>query len=108
MKNRMVRYVLALLVCAPLSLPLVAAPGAGEPDPGSPRAPLLLQEKVDLNRASALELEQKLQGIGKAKAEAIVSYRAENGPFSSIDELLEVKGIGEALLERNRSHMVVQ
>jgi competence protein ComEA len=52
---------------------------------------------VDLNTADVAELET-LPGIGPATAQAIVDYRAEVGRFSSIDELLDVPGIGEAKL----------
>ncbi|WP_460418444.1 ComEA family DNA-binding protein [Pseudomonas sp. microsymbiont 2] len=66
------------------------------------------QVKTDLNSADALTLQQNLNGIGKAKAEAIVAYREAHGPFQSVDELLEIKGIGNALLERNRDRLVVE
>ncbi len=62
---------------------------------------------IDLNTADALTLQRELKGIGRAKAEAIVAYREANGPFASVDELLEIKGIGNALLERNRDKLVV-
>jgi competence protein ComEA len=45
--------------------------------------------------------------VGAAKAKAIVAYREENGPFASVDELLEVKGIGRAILERNLDKLEV-
>lgn len=61
--------------------------------------------KVDLNQADAATLQRELAGIGEAKAQAIVAYRESNGPFSSIDELLEVKGIGKAILEKNREKL---
>ncbi|WP_028694885.1 ComEA family DNA-binding protein [Pseudomonas cremoricolorata] len=64
--------------------------------------------RVDLNSADALTLQKELAGIGKAKAEAIVAYRDAHGPFTSVDELLEIKGIGSALLERNRDRLGVQ
>lgn len=63
---------------------------------------------LDLNQADASTLQVHLNGIGKAKAEAIVAYRDANGPFASVDELLEIKGIGSALLERNRDKLMVQ
>ena len=52
---------------------------------------------VDINAASASEL-QKLPGIGPAYSKRIVEWRNENGPFTSIDQLLEIKGIGEKRL----------
>lgn len=63
---------------------------------------------LNLNTADAVTLQKELNGIGKAKAEAIVSYREANGPFTSVDELLEIKGIGNALLDRNRIKLSVE
>ncbi|MBI6908511.1 ComEA family DNA-binding protein [Pseudomonas palleroniana] len=64
--------------------------------------------KVNLNTADAETLRNDLFGIGTAKAKAIIAYRETNGPFTTIDELLEVKGIGKALLEKNRERLVIQ
>ncbi|SEQ81767.1 competence protein ComEA [Azotobacter beijerinckii] len=61
--------------------------------------------KVDLNTADAATLERDLLGIGATKAKAIVDYRQAHGPFASVDELLEVKGIGTATLEKNRARL---
>jgi competence protein ComEA len=63
--------------------------------------------KVDLNKADAHTLQRELAGIGETKAQAIVAYRDINGPFASVDELLEVKGIGKAILDRNREKLEV-
>jgi len=54
--------------------------------------------KVDLNLAGIHELEE-LPGIGPAKAESIVAYRTENGPFHSLDELINVSGIGKSIID---------
>lgn len=51
-------------------------------------------EKVDINRASAAQLQQ-IKGIGEKTAAAIVEYRNRHGAFKSVDELKKVKGIGE-------------
>ena len=59
-------------------------------------------DKLDINRASAAEIAATMNGIGLAKAEAIVAYRTENGPFKSIDQLAEVKGVGLKTVEKNR------
>lgn len=64
-------------------------------------------QTINLNTASAEQLSQ-LSGIGKAKAEAIVQYREQHGKFSSADDLIQVKGIGTAILEKNRSLLVVE
>ena len=61
---------------------------------------------VNINRASAEEL-QRLPGVGPAKAEAILSARAQRGGFESLEELRDIKGIGPAMLERLRVHLVL-
>ncbi len=59
-------------------------------------------EKVDINTATAAELDRVLVNVGAAKAQAIVEYRQANGPFKSVEELALVKGIGLKTVERNR------
>jgi competence protein ComEA len=61
---------------------------------------------IDLNTATAEELDA-LPGIGPATAAAIVSHRERNGPFSSVDGLLDVRGIGPAKLEALRDLVTV-
>ena len=56
---------------------------------------------VNINTATPEQLEL-LPGIGEARAKAVVSMRKQRGGFKSVDELTEVKGIGEAALERLR------
>lgn len=63
-------------------------------------------DKIDINRADAAAL-ATLNGIGPTRAEAIVEYRRINGPFRSVDELTEVKGLGAFVLERNRDRLTV-
>ncbi|KPG92502.1 competence protein ComEA [Pseudomonas sp. RIT-PI-q] len=101
--------VFALLTSA--SIGAIAAPAA-KPDTGN--APLVQEVspktesgKVDLNQADAPTLQRELSGVGEAKAKAIVAYRESNGPFASLDELLEVKGIGKAILDKNREKLEV-
>lgn len=102
---------LLLPLFASLSFSLSAAPAtANESNESVPVLSTMPTPsgKLNLNSADALTLQKELNGIGKAKAEAIVAYRDVNGPFASVDELLEIKGIGSALLERNRSTLVVE
>lgn len=63
--------------------------------------------KVNLNTADVSTLERELIGVGAVKAQAIVEHRQANGPFTSVDQLLEVKGIGAATLEKNRDKLSV-
>ena len=62
----------------------------------------LAAEPVDVNTATAEQLAEALNGVGEAKAEAIVEYREANGPFEHIDELVNVRGIGMATVDKNR------
>jgi len=59
--------------------------------------------RLDVNTAAEYELEM-LPGIGPKTARAIVEYRAEHGPFGSLEELVQVKGIGPQTIERIRPH----
>ncbi len=61
---------------------------------------------VNINTASLEEL-MILNGIGQVKAQAIIDYRTQNGKFDSIDELLNVEGIGERILEKFRSSITI-
>jgi competence protein ComEA len=63
---------------------------------------------VDLNTADAATLAKELDGIGLARAKAIVEYREKNGKFRSSDELLNVKGIGPQVLEQNKGNLQVR
>lgn len=59
---------------------------------------------ININRAEATTLEQ-LPGIGPAKAQAIVAYREENGPFKTVEDLLQVSGIGPKSIEKLREQV---
>lgn len=61
---------------------------------------------VDINTADANSLAAELNGVGQKRAQAIVEYRKSHGPFQSADELVKVKGIGNAVLDKNRGHIV--
>jgi competence protein ComEA len=60
---------------------------------------------VNLNSADAATLARELDGIGPAKAQAIVEFRQKNGPFKTPEDLLKVQGIGERVLEQNRGNI---
>lgn len=61
---------------------------------------------IDINSADAKALET-LNGVGPAKAAAIVEYRSKNGPFKSVDELEKVPGIGASTIAKNRDSLAV-
>ena len=63
---------------------------------------------VNINTADVETLTQGLKGIGHSKAEAIVKYRETYGSFEAIEELEEVKGIGPAIVAKNREHIVLK
>ena len=63
---------------------------------------LVYAEPVNINTADATALAKALNGIGPAKAKAIVSYRDKNGPFKSVDQLAMVEGITQKLIDKNR------
>lgn len=62
---------------------------------------------VNLNTAAEGELTQ-LTGIGSSKAQQIMLYREAFGPFTSVDELAKVKGIGDKIVAKNRARMSVE
>lgn len=64
-------------------------------------------EPIDINSADATQLE-KINGIGPAKAQAIVDYRAKHGPFQQVDDLEKVAGIGPKMLEKIRAEVTVK
>ena len=60
---------------------------------------------VNINAADAPTLAHELRGIGPVKAQAIVEYRQKHGAFRTVDELAQVKGISQKLIDRNRSDL---
>lgn len=63
---------------------------------------------VQINSASAEELSESLTGIGLKKAQAIVEYREQHGSFRVLEDLLNVKGIGESLLKKIADDVVLE
>lgn len=62
---------------------------------------------VNINTADAEHLETGIVGIGAEKAAAIVQYRQDHGSFASVDDLANVKGVGEKTIEKNRENLTV-
>ncbi len=67
-----------------------------------------LAAPVNINTADARALDIALVGVGPKAAKAIVEHRAKHGQYKSADDLLKVKGIGPALLEKNRPNITVK
>lgn len=81
------------LACA-LAVSALASVHAGEP--------------VDINTADAVTLADAMPGVGLKRAKAIVEYRRQHGPFDRLDDLTEVYGIGEKLLDKSRDRLMVR
>ena len=64
--------------------------------------------KVNINTADAETIADLLVGVGLSKAKAIVKYREEHGRFASVDQLKDVKGIGQALINSNKERMALE
>lgn len=60
------------------------------------------QELISINQADAELLASVMNGVGMKKAQAIIDFRQSHGEFTRLEDLLQVKGIGESTLERNR------
>lgn len=69
---------------------------------------LLYAVQVNINTADADTLSSELYGIGQSKAEAIVTYREQNGPYKHIEDLSNVKGIGITTIEKNRTKITLE
>jgi len=76
----------SLLLTLLLSLPIIA----------------FSADSININTADKEALMSVIKGVGDKKAEAIISYRKENGPFKSIDELTNIKGIGQGTIDKHR------
>lgn len=89
-----------------LHSPLLAATAAPPASPATPPSRTAAPLKVDVNRASAAEL-VVVPGIGERLAQAIVELREKNGPYTKLEDLLEVRGIGEKNLAFLSEHLMV-
>ena len=63
---------------------------------------------VNINTADKETLITAISGVGEKKAEAIIEYREQHGPFKSVDEITKIKGIGQGILDKNRKNLSVE
>ena len=69
--------------------------------------PLLVfaAEAININTADKETLMETIKSVGDKRAEAIIAYREKNGPFNSVDELAEISGIGQSIVDKNRDNI---
>lgn len=60
---------------------------------------------VNINTANATELAEMINGVGMKTAQEIIRYREQHGPFKTVDELTNIKGIGPVTIDKNRRHL---
>ena len=97
MKYRRQAFVWSLILCVALALAPVALAQKGKAQ---------LTDKVNLNTATAEQL-QTLPGVGPAMAKRILEYRAKVGKFTKVEEILNVKGIGEKRFQKIKDRLLV-
>lgn len=68
-------------------------------------SPLCFAESVDINSADASVLAKNINGVGPNRAQAIIDYRNEHGPFESVEDLALVQGIGFKIVAKNRDNL---
>lgn len=105
----MIKKKIAILLfscMASLPVAVYAAESTKAPD-AAVEATQVEVSTVNINTADLEALQSALVGVGKVKAQAIIDHRNANGPFASVDELLEVKGIGAVILEKNRDRVSI-
>ena len=84
----------------------VGSAAAQAPEAAPADAPRVQSERIDLNSATSVELET-LPGVGPRTAERILDYRREHGGFERIEDLMDVRGIGERTFLRLRPLVTV-
>jgi len=103
---RHLTFALGVLVAALLAQPITAAVQSSDRMPAKSKASAPPSSPVNLNTATAVQLET-LPGIGAAAAKRIIEYRQKNGSFKKIEELMNVKGIGEKSFLKLKPHITV-
>ncbi|KGP62907.1 competence protein ComEA [Legionella norrlandica] len=97
-----VRFIIILLSFFVVSL---SAYAGSESPQTLPEKQISLKDKINLNTADLPTLTGSFKGIGKKRAEAIITYRQSHKGFKSLEELAEVKGLGQNFVEKNREKL---
>ena len=88
----------AVLLAVAVGFALATGAASAQADDPVAQAP-----SININQADAQTLAEGLKGVGLSRAEEIIRYREAFGPFASVDELADVKGIGPATVDKNRA-----
>ena len=91
-----------------LALVTGVVPGSAGPVFAQDKTPSPAVAAVNINKADAASIASTLKGVGNARAQEIIRYREAYGPFSSVDELADVKGIGKSTLDNNRARITLE
>ncbi len=102
------KSLVAFLSAVVVSLSAVAFVQAETTSPAKAQAQVEAPKsaQVNINTADADAL-MTLKGVGAKKAEAIIAWRKANGNFISVEQLMDVKGIGESIFEANKSRLIL-
>ncbi len=98
----------AVVLAMTLAMMTGILPGSAVGAYAQDKAPPPAVAAVNINKADAATMASALKGVGTSRAQEIVRYREAYGPFSSVDELAEVKGIGQSTLEDNRTRITLE
>ena len=97
-----------LLALTLLSAPIAsfgASPAEAATKPSASAVSQQSESGVNINTANAEELASALVGIGSKRAQAIIDYREANGAFADKAQLMQVKGIGESVFNKNKARI---
>jgi len=102
--NKKILLISASLIALSGSASVLAAPDQQR----SSLASQQVQQQVNINNASAVEIAATLKGVGLKTANAIVAYRKANGAFKSVESIAMVKGVGSKTLAKNSARIVLE
>lgn len=69
---------------------------------------IAMAKPLNINTATAEEIATTMKGVGSSKSKAIIEFREKHGKFERLDEIMRVKGIGFATLDKNREKITVK